>query len=244
MNELLSSFPAYSLVGVPYEELKRKLHEFDKDRFCEDGIKVIFEREEAAGNIQVAQSDDSLDPVRIFPKDIKVPNEMKITKLSEDLNSLENKKKKRSKRVDLLYDNPGKKGKRALVFAVKSDPHKLAETRFEAEAAVKAKVEQISSIGMKVISEKCTTKKKGNKTNGKNKSSVDEDAKTCNKKPSLTLVKVEGKQELHGCADVQNPAVNERQATLDKFKSGKVHVYKTQFFYNWCKLLIIAKCNF
>lgn len=215
MNELLSAIPAYSQMGVPYEELKKKLMEFDKERFAEAAIKVIFEREEGAGSIQVAQADDPLDPIRIFPKDIKVPDDMKLITFAEDTSEpTERKKKKRSKKEgkegDVSSNSTGsgsppvKKEKQVLVYAVKSDPHKLVDTSLRDEEAVKAKVEQISSIGLKVISEKGAIRKTQIKPKAKNgvhsqkqtvaatkTKGVADSEKNLDRKPSLALVKLE-----------------------------------------------------
>ncbi|CAL8095220.1 unnamed protein product [Orchesella dallaii] len=183
MNELLSTFPIYNQFGVPYEELKRKLVEFDKERFLESGIKVIFEREEGAGTIQVAQSDDPIEPIRIFPKDIQVPEDMKLISFCEEVNPTpERKRRKRPKKDEIvetsdvkpetndtsITSSPDEKG---LVYAIKSDPHKISENG-SSDKSAKTKAEQISSIGFKLIAEKSVKARKSggvkSKAKGKN----------------------------------------------------------------------------
>ncbi|ODN00675.1 Atherin [Orchesella cincta] len=215
INELLSTFPNYIKDGVPYDELKKKLIEFDKERFVESGIKVIFEREEGAGNIYVAHSEDPIDPIRIFPKDIQVPEGMKLISFCEEANPTpERKKRKRTKKEEATETNDekqeteesstnGSPDSKRLVYAVKSDPHKISENG-SSDKAAKTKAEQISSIGFKLIAEKAATARKVNsvksKAKGKNGSSVpdstsnntsEHDIKVkseCDRKPCLTLL--------------------------------------------------------
>lgn len=256
MNELLSAIPAYSQMGVPYEELKKKLMEFDKERFSEAAIKVIFEREEGAGSIQVAQADDPLDPIRIFPKDIKVPEDMKLITFAEDTTEpTERKKKKRSKKEgkegDVSSNSTGsgsppiKKEKQVLVYAVKSDPHKLVDTTsLRDEESVKAKVEQISSIGLKVISEKGAIRKTPNKPKTKNgvhsqkqttttkTKDVNDSEKSLDRKPSLALVKSEPSETpvLNGSPEIKNLKVESKTVLSNKPKVVKVFLISTPYF--------------
>lgn len=214
MNELLAAFPKYSQEGIPYEELKNTLLKFDQDRFADSGVKVIFEREEAAGTLQVAESEDLVFPIRIFPKDLPIPTGMKVISFVENnTNNLPEKGKKKRAKKSQDGDStqkplptsgsasPGKKNvkvkrkkKEDVVYAVKSTPNvievdvgpDLQAVNNDSDEFVKAKAEQISSIGLKVMAGKLS---KGN-SNGKG-DSIKEKLhldQMIERKPSLALV--------------------------------------------------------
>lgn len=263
INELLSTFPNYNQEGIPFEELKEKLIEFDKERFADSGIEVIFEREEAAGNIQKAQSEDPIFPIRIFPKDIQVPGEMKIMTFAEEAQPApERKKRKRGKKEEIdevsvncsssskveneskspLPKKPKLKKKEKLVFAVKSDPHKPAESGSPESDSMQDKVDQISSISLKVIAGKGSARKtygEGSRVKLEAAQITDLIDAEFDRKPSLALVNhdaldsdkaanIESDNESENCgqASAEPPAISPSSShPLTSVKTGTVSIY-------------------
>jgi hypothetical protein len=84
INELLVKDPNYSKEGVPLTELKEMLIGFDKERFAEDKIDLLIEREVNCGSIFLAKAEVLDNSIRVFPKDIPIPKDMKVVTLGVD----------------------------------------------------------------------------------------------------------------------------------------------------------------
>jgi len=146
INELLAKDPNFSKEGVPLTELKEILKGFDAERFADDKVELLVDREINYGSIIMAKSEVLNNSLRVFPKDIPVPGDMKIVSLSSDLpggNDKEEKKPRKPRKsssagtstasdaakrgikikeeIKETEEEP-ENGTADLVFAVKSEP--------------------------------------------------------------------------------------------------------------------------